>query len=226
MIKKINPVLLLVVLSVLVFLIRKFLFPDYSDAALISHFERLLSILGVLSIVYLLLLYFICSFFFIPILIPLNIVCGALFGPFLGSVVSLAGILLSCIGSTISVRYVFKGMANLASRQKEVKKFLGQIDRYGFVAAILVRLTFFVPYLLQNIILALTAIRLNELLLLTFFGAIPGVISYSFIGAGLVSFDDVGTYGTYLLVPAIFLALVTLFINTTRRQFGIGRDED
>jgi len=225
LIKKINPVLLLVVLSILVFLLRKFLFPDYSDAALIGFFEQLLSTFGVLSIVYLLLLYFFCSFFFIPILIPLNIVCGALFGPFLGSVVSLAGILVSCVASTISVRYVFKGMAKLAGGHKEVKKFLSQIDRYGFIVAIIVRLTFFVPYLLQNIVLAMTTIRLDKLLLLTLFGAMPGVISYSFLGAGLVSFDDAGTYGLYLLVPATLLALVTLFINTTWRQIGIGRNQ-
>ncbi len=208
------------------FLLRKYLFPDYSDAALISIFEQLLSEFGLLSIAYLLLLYFFCSFFFIPILIPLNIVCGALYGPFLGSVVSLAGILISCFASTISVRYVFKGMAKLASRQKEVKKFLGQINRYGFIVAIIVRMTFFVPYLLQNIVLAMTSIRLDKLLLLTLFGAMPGVISYSFLGAGLVSFDDAGTYGLYLLVPATLLGLVTMFINTTRRQWGIGRNGD
>ncbi len=226
LINKINPLLLLVVLSILVFLLRAFLFPDYSDTALIGFFEKLLTAYGMLSILYLLLIYFFCSFFFIPILIPLNIVCGALYGPFLGSVVSLSGILVSCVASTISVRYVFRGMANLASGHKEVKKFLRQIDRYGFIVAIIVRLTFFVPYLLQNIVLALTTIRLDKLLLLTLFGAMPGVISYSFLGAGLVSFDDGSTYWLYLLVPVTLLVLVTLLINSTRRQFDIGRNED
>ncbi|MFT5320348.1 MAG: putative membrane protein YdjX (TVP38/TMEM64 family) [Pseudohongiellaceae bacterium] len=224
--KKINPLILLIVVSILLFILREFLFPEYSDIALSRIMEELLSTFGMMSIVYLLFIYFFCSFFYIPILIPLNIACGALYGPVLGSFVSLAGVLVSCIASTISVRYVFRGMGKFAMRHQDVKKFLNQFTRYGTIVVLIVRLAFVVPYLLQNIILAMTNIKLDRLLLLTLFGAMPGVISYSFLGAGMVSLDDAGTYGIYLLVPLALLVAVSVFIHVTRKQMGIGRSED
>lgn len=226
LLKKINPLILLIVVSILLFILREFLFPEYSDIALIRIMEELLSTFGMMSIVYLLFIYFFCSFFYIPILIPLNIACGALYGPVLGSFVSLAGVLVSCIASTISVRYVFRGMGKFAMRHQDVKKFLNQFTRYGTIVVLIVRLAFVVPYLLQNIILAMTNIKLDRLLLLTLFGAMPGVISYSFLGAGMVSLDDAGTYGIYLLVPLALLVAVSVFIHVTRKQMGIGRSED
>lgn len=218
--------MLFIVISILVFVLRKFLFPEYSDFALVENMQELLSAIGMMSIVYLLVLYFLCSFFYIPILIPLNIACGALYGPVLGSLVALSGVLLSCIASTISVRYVFRGMGDFAMRHQQVKKFLNQITRYGTIVVLLVRLAFVVPYLLQNIILAMTNIKLHRLLLLTLLGALPGVISYSFLGAGMVSLDDAETYGIYLLVPLVLLMLVSTFIHFTHKKLGIGRKED
>jgi uncharacterized membrane protein YdjX (TVP38/TMEM64 family) len=226
LLNKINPVILLITVSILVFILRKVLFPEYSDIALISIMEELLSTFGMMSIVYLLTLYFFCSFFYIPILIPLNIACGALYGPVLGSFVGLAGIMVSCIASTISVRYVFRGMGEFAMRHQDAKKFLNQFTRYGTIVVLIVRMAFVVPYLVQNIILAMTNIKLPRLLLLTLFGAMPGVISYSFLGAGIVSLDDAGTYGIYLLVSLVLLTLVTVFIHFTNREMGIGRNDD
>ena len=179
-----------------------------------------------MSIVFLLALYLLCSFFFIPILIPLNIVCGALFGPVPGALVALAGILLSCFASTVSVRYVFTGMGEYAMTHKEVKKFLNQITRHGIIVVIIIRLAFVVPYLLQNMILAVTNIRLGMLLVLTLVGALPGAFSYSFLGAGLVSLDRASTYGLYLLVPLVILASASYIIHLLRRHKGIGRSDD
>lgn len=224
--KKTNPVLLLVLFSLAAFVLRKFLFPEYSDAALVGIFEELLAAYGYMGMVYLLCIYFLCSFFFIPILIPLNIVCGAMYGPFLGALVAMGGVLLSCVASTLSVRYVFRGMGAYATDHKEVKKFLNQITRHGIVVAIIVRLAFVVPYLLQNIVLAMTNIRLGMLLALTLVGALPGVVSYAFLGAGLVSLDNAGAYSFYLLVPLMLLIGVSFLIKALRRSLGIGRTED
>lgn len=224
--KRINPLLLLIVLTFAVFMVRKTLFPEFSDNAIISYLESLLLQYGILSMAMLLAVYFFCSFFFIPILIPLNIVCGALYGPALGTLVGMAGILTSCLASTVSVRYVFRGMGNLARHNQEVNKFLSQIARHGVIVAILVRLAFVVPYLLQNIVLALTTISLPRLMAMTLVGALPGVISYSFLGAGLVSLDDAGTFGLYLLVPLTLLCTVSGVIHITGKRLGIGRIED
>ena len=226
LLKKINPVLLLVIFSFLIFLARKVWFPEYSDTALVNAIEQVMAYTGNWSLPCLLGVYIFCSFFFIPILIPLNMVCGAIYGPFIGSLVALAGVVCSCIASTISVRYVFRGMGQFAMRHQDVKKFLNQITRHGIVVVIIIRLAFLVPYLLQNIVLAMTNIGLGRLLVLTIVGAIPGVISYAFLGAGLVSLDNAGTYGLYLLVPLVLLAGVSLAVHLLHRRLNIGRTRD
>lgn len=226
LLKKVNPLALLILLSIVLFFLRKTLFPEYSDSAIIGHLEAFLSAFGLLSIVYVLAIYFVCSFFFIPILIPLNIACGALYGPGPGALMGMAGILVSCVASTISVRHVFKGIGNFARRNQDIRKFLKQISRHGTIVAIMLRLAFVVPYLVQNVVLAMTTMRLDRLLLLTLVGGFPGVVSYSFLGAGLVSLDDAGTFAIYLLVPLFLLVAVTAINYVMRNQMGIGRNQD
>lgn len=224
--KRVNPVFLLVFFSILVFVLRKVLFPQYADDVLVGHIEDFLASFGNFSILILLGVYFVCSFFFIPILIPLNIACGAIFGPTLGALVGLGGILVSCLATTVSVRYVFRGMGAFAMQHQDVKRFLDQITRHGIIVVVLVRLAFVVPYLIQNFVLALTNLRLYRLLVLTLVGGLPGVVSYSFLGAGLVRLDDASTYGLFLLVPLVLLVLVSLVIHVLRRRAGIGPDDE
>jgi len=182
--------------------------------------------LGVASIAILLGLYFFCSFFFIPILIPLNIACGALYGPLTGSLVALSGILVSCLASTVSVRYVFRGLGKYAMEHPDLKDYLVQVTRHGALTVILVRLAFVVPYLLQNLVLAMTNLSLLRLITLTFLGAIPGVVSYSFLGAGLMSLENTQSFVLYLSVPLFTLVGITLFIPVLRKRLGVSSKEE
>jgi len=224
--KKFNPILLLVFFTVLIFILRKLFFPEFSDEALITSLEAMLGPLGVASIAILLGLYFFCSFFFIPILIPLNIACGALYGPLTGSLVALSGILVSCLASTVSVRYVFRGLGKYAMEHPDLKDYLVQVTRHGALTVILVRLAFVVPYLLQNLVLAMTNLSLLRLITLTFLGAIPGVVSYSFLGAGLMSLENTQSFVLYLSVPLFTLVGITLFIPVLRKRLGVSSKEE
>jgi len=224
--KKINPVILLVFFSVLVFILRRTFYPEFSDESLVAALEQFLGSFGVASIVTLFVLYFFCSFFFIPILIPLNIACGALYGPILGALAALAGVLISCFASTVSVRYVFRGMGNFAMRHPEIKNYLVDISRRGSVMVIIVRLAFVVPYLFQNIVLALTQLNLGKLMLLTIPGAVPGVLSYSYLGAGLVSLEATQSFVFYLSVPLLMLVGITFMIRYLRDRIeNVGQDD-
>lgn len=218
--------MLLVFFTVLIFILRKLFFPEFSDEALITSLEAMLGPLGVASIAILLGLYFFCSFFFIPILIPLNIACGALYGPLTGSLVALSGILVSCLASTVSVRYVFRGLGKYAMEHPDLKDYLVQVTRHGALTVILVRLAFVVPYLLQNLVLAMTNLSLLRLITLTFLGAIPGVVSYSFLGAGLMSLENTQSFVLYLSVPLFTLVGITLFIPVLRKRLGVSSKEE
>lgn len=224
--RKLNPVLLLIIFSILIFLVRKIFFPAYTDDMLISALQNVLAQLGYLSVVYVLAGFTVCAFFFIPVLMPLCILCGAFYGPLQGSVVALAGITLGCVASTMSVRRVFRGMGRVVMDNPEYKNLLVKLTRHGVVVALLVRLAFVVPYILQNILLALTNISTTRLALLTLLGGIPGAISYSFLGAGLVSLGNTDLYGALVMVPVVLLYLVNALVTFLRRKHGLAEDSD
>jgi uncharacterized membrane protein YdjX (TVP38/TMEM64 family) len=225
-VKKVNPVLLLIIFSILVFLVRKFFFPDYSDAMVVSALERFLVTLGPYSYLYMLATFVVCAFFFIPILMPMCLLCGAFYGPLTGAIIALVGITLSCIVSTFSVRNVFRGMGGVVMNNQEYKKILIKMTEYGTVVVLIVRMAFVVPYMLQNILLALTNISIGRLALLTLIGAIPGALSFSFLGAGLVSLGDTDLYGLMVLIPVAVLYLVNGVVNFLRNKHGLTGDQD
>lgn len=225
-VRKVNPVLLLIIFSILVFLVRKYFFPEYTDEMVISTVENLLGRLGPLSFVYMIVTFVVCAFFFIPILMPLCILCGAFYGPVQGAVIALVGITLGCMATTISVRRVFRGMGGVVMNNPEYKNLLNKLTYHGTVVVLLVRLAFVVPYILQNILLALTNISTGRLGLLTLIGGIPGAVSYSFLGAGLVSLGDTDLYGAMVMIPVVILYLVNMVANYLRRKHGLAQDND
>lgn len=224
-VRKVNPVLLLIIFSVLIFLVRKYFFPEYSDEMVVDTLEGILATLGPLSFIYILITFIVCSFFFIPILMPLCLLCGAFFGPVNGAMIALAGITLGCVATTISVRRVFRGMGAVVMNNPEYKNMLNKLTQHGTVVVLLVRLAFVVPYILQNILLALTNIGVGRLALLTLVGAIPGAMSYSFLGAGLVSLGNTDLYGAMVMTPVVVLYLVNGVVNLLRKKHGLG-DKD
>jgi uncharacterized membrane protein YdjX (TVP38/TMEM64 family) len=185
-VKRINPIYLIIAFNVLFFVLQDFVLPEGAVDRFGDRMEILLGNLGALGYVLVLALYTACSFFFIPLLIPINILCGAIYGPYAGTAVAIVGITIGCAASTISVRYVFRGMQRAVDERASAQKILGQIGRHGAIVVIAVRLAFVVPYLLQNIVLAVTSLSVYRLTLLTAIGALPGAAIYSFLGAGLM----------------------------------------
>ena len=194
--KKINPIYLLIAFNILLFVFRDWILPEGAIDRFGNYLETTLAGMGALGYVSVIGIYTACSFFFIPLLIPLNILCGAAYGPYTGTVVSIVGITLGCVASTISVRYVFKGMQRAIDRRPSAQRILGQVERHGSIIVIAVRLAFIVPYLLQNIVLAVTSINICRLTLLTAIGSLPGAAIYSFLGAGLVQANNANEFAT------------------------------
>jgi uncharacterized membrane protein YdjX (TVP38/TMEM64 family) len=217
-VRKINPIYLFIAFSIVVFSLRDVILPEHVTAAIGDGFEATLASLGVYGYVGVTVIYTLCSFFFIPLLIPLNIVCGALYGPYVGTLVAIVGITLGCIASTISVRYVFKGMQHGIEQRPTAQKILRQIARHGSLMVIAVRLAFIVPYLLQNIVLAVTSIGIYRLTLLTAVGALPGAAIYSFLGAGLVRSESADQFALYMAIPLALLLVISLLVRYLNRK--------
>lgn len=210
---RINPIFLLIAFNVLLFVLRDVMLPEGSAARFGDYLEVSLAGLGLLGYVGVLVLFCVCSFFFIPLLIPLNILCGAVYGPYVGTGVAIVGITLGCFASTIAVRYVFKGIQRVVDERPAAQRLLAQVSRHGAISVIFVRLAFIVPYLLQNMVLAATRMGIYRLALLTAIGSLPGAAIYSFLGAGLMQSDSANELALYLAVPLLLFVAVSLTVK-------------
>lgn len=217
--KKINPIYLLIAFNVLVFLVRDLIVPEETMAAVGADFEAVLASLGAIGYVSIVGIYTLCAFFFVPLLIPLNIACGAMYGPYAGTLISIVGITIGCFASTISVRYVFTGMQKSVESRPAAKKILGQVSRHGAVMVLVVRLAFIVPYLIQNIVLAATTIGIYRLAALTALGSLPGAAIYSFLGAGLVQSETADQLALYLAVPLVLIIALTIIVKRLNARY-------
>ena len=218
--KKINPIFLFIGFNLLIFLLRDYILPDYSSEQLTADLEGFVGSLGVFSYIGVIGIYVFCSFFFIPLLIPLNIAAGALYGAYMGTLISIVGVIIGCVASTISVRHVFKGMRGMVEKRPTAQKALQQIDRHGTMAVILIRLAFVIPYLFQNIVLAMTSIGVFRLAALTAIGSLPGAAIYSFLGAGLVQAEDANQLSLYLGIPLLLVIAISLAVRYLNKKYA------
>jgi uncharacterized membrane protein YdjX (TVP38/TMEM64 family) len=216
--KRINPIYLLLAFNLAFFVIRSQL-PEGAFEQFSAEIGRVAEALGVGGYVGFVAVYSACAFFFIPLLIPLNVICGAVYGPYVGTAVSWLGITSGCVASTISVRHVFTGIQGTIGKRAAAQQLLRQIEHHGTVVVLMVRLAFVVPYMFQNIVLALTAIRLPRLVALTAVGSLPGAAIYCFVGAGLVQSRDVGQLAFYFAVPLLLLVAIGLAVRYLNSRY-------
>ena len=217
--KRINPIVLLVVLNIVLIVFRDVLLSDEASAALSESVESMLRGVGVFGYFGIVLAYGLCAFFFVPLLIPLNILGGALYGAWVGTLVALAGITLGTIASTVSVRHVFTGMQQSVDERPRIRSLLDHADRHRNLVIVVMRFTVVIPYLVQNIALAATSISMTRLTLVTAASAIPGAAIYSFLGAGLVHAEQVDELMFYLALPIVLLLAVSGLMVYLKKRY-------
>jgi len=210
--KRINPIYLLIALNIVLFVFRDLLFSEETSAAIAASIETAVLSLGTFGYIGIVVGYVLCAFFFVPLLIPLNILGGALYGALVGTIVAVVGVTLGTIASTISARHVFTGMHKSIDRRPMLKRMLVRADNHPNLTVLLIRFVVVIPYLVQNLALAATAISLRRIALITAVSAIPGAAIYSLLGAGLVRADRASEMLLYVAVPIVFLLLLSLFM--------------
>ena len=207
--KRINPIHLLIALNILLIVFRDVVIPEETSAALAASIESSLLHLGIFGYVGIVMAYVLCAFFFVPLLIPFNILGGALYGAYAGTVVALVGITLGTVASTISARHVFTGMQRPIEKRPGLIRLLRRADKHRNLTIALVRFAVVVPYLFQNIALAATKLSITRLVLVTAVTAMPGAAIYSFLGAGLVRAEEVNEMLLYLGLPIAIMLTVS-----------------
>lgn len=218
-VRRVNPIYLLIALNIVFIVFRHLVLSEEASAAMGAAIESSVLSLGVFGYLGIVVAYGLCAFFFVPLLIPLNILGGALYGAYVGTVVAIAGIVLACIASTVSVRYVFTGMQRSLDQHPRLKRLIGRADRHRNLVIVIMRFTVVIPYLVQNIALAATSSSVVRITLLTAFSAIPGAAIYSFLGAGLVHADQVNELLFYLALPMVLLVVVFGGLAYMRKRY-------
>jgi uncharacterized membrane protein YdjX (TVP38/TMEM64 family) len=219
-VKRINPIYLLIAFTALLILLRDWLLPAETTAAIAASVESALIALGPFGHAGLVALFGLCGFFYLPIMIPLGILGGALYGPWVGAAVALAGIVLSTVTSTISVRHVFTGMQPMIDKRPKLKKVIASADRHLTLVIVMVRFAVVVPPLFQNVALALTGATITRLTLVTSVASIPAAVIYAFLGAGLVEADKVTDLTLYLAIPVALMLALTFVLAWFKSRLG------
>jgi len=217
-VKRINPIYLLIALNVILILFRDVILPEETTAAFAAGVESMLLRLGPWGYGGIVAVYILCGFFLVPLLIPLNILGGALYGAWVGTIIALVGITLATVASVISVRQVFTGMQSSIEKRPSLQRLIATADRHTNLAILAVRFSVIVPYLMQNIALAATSASAARITLITAVSAIPGAAIYSFLGAGLVAAEDASELLLYVAVPILLMLGLTGLIAWTRNK--------
>ncbi len=215
---RINPIFILIALNVVLILFRDVILPEETTAAFAAAVETTLTRLGPAGYAGIVAAYVVCGFFFVPLLIPLNILGGALYGAWAGTAVALAGITLATVASVYSARHLFTGMQNTIEQRPTLRRLVAGADRHSNLVILCVRFSVVVPYLLQNIALAATSASATRITLITAVSAIPGAAIYSFLGAGLVEAERASELIVYVLVPVLLMLMLTAAIAYFRTR--------
>ncbi len=155
------------------------------------------------------------------LLVPWNLVAGAtglVFGAALGSVLSMAGVLICTCVQFLAARYVLGDFI----RERVLGRFPAAdrlLEHNDVTATFYSRLIPLIPWGVVNYICGLARVRLWTLLLATLIAGAPKVIAYSALGGSL---DDLGSTTAKVSIGALVLMGVGGAIFA-RRQYRAER---
>jgi uncharacterized membrane protein YdjX (TVP38/TMEM64 family)/rhodanese-related sulfurtransferase len=143
---------------------------------------------------------------------------GALFGPFLGTVLNLSGATLGATLAFLVARYVAGDRIERKTGGR-LKRFVAGVEAEGWRFVAFVRLVPLFPFNLTNYALGLTRIPLHHYVLASLVCMAPGTIAYTWLGyagRGMLAADaDAVRYGLWALG---LLATIALLPSLLRRM--------
>ncbi len=203
----IHPVKTIFILLALVSLITTaFFFQKYSSEIIdwINH-------LGWLAPILFLIIYCIATIIFLPTMV-ITLAGGALFGPFLGTVLNLLGATSGAAFSFLITRHVIYDWFSHRKGEK-LSKLISAVEQKGWMIVALLRLVPIIPFNIVNYGLGMTAIKFRTYLITTFIFLIPAEIVYTYFGyAGMEVLLKQGIFYKNSEILIAVLALLLLCI--------------
>ena len=142
-------------------------------------------------------IYSLRSLIFFPASV-LTVMGGFLFGPWIGLVLTLVGENISANISFIVGRYFSADLLrHIASRKKFVPRLACRIQENGFLAVLIMRLSY-LPFDLVGYSSGMCNIKQRDFALGTLIGTIPGLATFAFLGSSIAD-------PSYIALTVIFL---------------------
>lgn len=148
-----------------------------------------------------------------PGAVLLTLTCGLLFGPWLGTAVTVLGAGSGAVIVFLAARHALAAVlarkfGTLAARLRP------GLERDGFSYLLAIRLIPVFPFAVVNLAAAIVGMRLGPYALATYIGIIPGTLVFASIGAGLGAVLGAGKEPdlSIILRPAVVLPFLGLAV--------------
>lgn len=135
------------------------------------------------------------------------ILAGAIFGPYLGSILCLVATTIGAMGSYLVGRFFLRDTIKpLAMKNKYLRRWLfEETEKSDILILFITRTIPIFPYNLQNSAYGVTDIKFGRYTLFTFLFMIPGVALFTFSSSAVFSADN---RTLYIIIAAIILVFV------------------
>lgn len=169
------------------------------------------------------LIYVLATAFSIPGGAVLSLAIGALFGRWVGTVVTVIGATIGATALFLAARFVFGEAVNRKLAQHPAgSKLLEGFSGNAFNYLLFLRLVPLFPFWLVNLVPAVTDIDIKTYVKATFLGIIPGSFIYVNLGHSLAEINSLKDLLSFEVLLALTLlglfSLLPVFVNTSPQE--------
>lgn len=151
-------------------------------------------------------LFYIATVFIgLPIVVPISMLGGYLFGLWRGILYSLIGATIGSTGYFLLIKRT-RVIRHIRTSTERLTQFQHSLHTYGPFYLLFLHFITIVPYIAINTLAALSHVPLSTFIWTTAVAAVPGLFLYSFAGTQLHTITSTGD----IIKPPFFLALLLL----------------
>jgi uncharacterized membrane protein YdjX (TVP38/TMEM64 family) len=192
-----------IVLILITLIVTAFLFQKYSSEIILWVNQ-----LGWLAPVLFLVLYCLATLLFLPTMV-ITFAGGAIFGPFVGTLLNLFGATWGAACSFLITRHLISDWVS-QNKGTRIRKLIQEVEQKGWMSVALLRLFPIIPFNIVNYGLGVTKIKFRTYLITTFVFLIPPEIIYTYFGyAGM---DVLLTQGAFYRNGGMILSGIAIVI--------------
>lgn len=141
---------------------------------------------------------------------------GYLFGPIYGIILAWFAYQIGAALAFLFARTIGRGWVTKSfSKHEKFNKLESRLNRSGFTAILLARLSFIFPTNILNLLAGVSAITTRNFILATAIGSVPMVLVYTYLGSrssNLIESISDGSFKAPALSPPIIICIVGLLL--------------